>query len=638
MRRSRTFIVFAIIIAITVGLIPASAAALSPYSNFSTRNTYSDQFTDVTSDDWFADYVRQGYELGLISGTSDNTFSPSSNLTIAQTLALAARIHSIYTTGSEPAFTTPRDGWDTWYEPYVIYSMNNDILQTTFTDFNAPARRHEVAVIFENALPESAFKVIREIAYGIIPDVDVNADYASAVYALYRAGILSGSDNLGTFNPNSYIRRSEIAAIIVRIADPNQRDDRQIPRELVAAGSGGAVLSAAEIAERVAPAVFHIETYALNGHRLGTASGFFISSDGLAIMTFRTIANTSRLAVHTADGRTHNSVKILDTSPEHNLALIRVDGTSFPYISLADFSSVRQGHTVYALSGDGTMAQDIVSNLRREINYVPHMQITTQTNQNSIGGPLLNDRGSVIGIITDTAENLNLAIPVNFAQALEAHADNPVLFDLKPYAGFSMAIDFGAFSGVMRTSPDLIGPDLTHTLRYDALDFADADHFVNTLIYYHEALIGLGFDHEELDDFRDLFTSDTETLYIHIDFEAETIHINIERFTQYYADFHTLVDFGWFFSLPLYREVLYENGSVMRYYIWTYSVPDRDETLAAYFDLLREDGFRYIRRSPTAVLFESDNLSVVIVVENNRIFLDILPLDPDAFQIDRGVG
>ena len=45
----------------------------------------------------------------------------------------------------------------------------------------------------------------------------------SEVYTLYRAGIIAGSDEYGTFNPDSRIRRSEVAAILVRILDASKR-------------------------------------------------------------------------------------------------------------------------------------------------------------------------------------------------------------------------------------------------------------------------------------------------------------------------------------------------------------------------------------------------------------------------------
>ena len=51
-----------------------------------------------------------------------------------------------------------------------------------------------------------------------------------AVYLFYRAGILSGVDAKGTFNANDNIKRSEVAAILIRMMDPSVRVDA--PKEL----------------------------------------------------------------------------------------------------------------------------------------------------------------------------------------------------------------------------------------------------------------------------------------------------------------------------------------------------------------------------------------------------------------------
>ena len=47
--------------------------------------------------------------------------------------------------------------------------------------------------------------------------------YADEIFAFYRAGILTGSDRLGTFRPESSLKRSEAAAILVRLYDASQR-------------------------------------------------------------------------------------------------------------------------------------------------------------------------------------------------------------------------------------------------------------------------------------------------------------------------------------------------------------------------------------------------------------------------------
>ncbi len=56
-----------------------------------------------------------------------------------------------------------------------------------------------------------------------LPDYGPEDPYWSSVSALYRAGVLTGDDIYGTFRPNSNIRRSELAAILVRLVRPEYR-------------------------------------------------------------------------------------------------------------------------------------------------------------------------------------------------------------------------------------------------------------------------------------------------------------------------------------------------------------------------------------------------------------------------------
>ena len=193
----------------------ASAAGLS---NFQKSNTYTPgQFADVPAGSWYAAGVQSAYELGLMTGTGANAFDPSGDLTLAETVVLAARLHSIYT-GDGASFT----GGATWYQPYVDYAIQNGVIPSgAYSDYGATATRAQFASILAAALPSEALPAINTVT--ILPDVDANATYAAAALKLYNAGILTGSDAAGTFNPESSIQRSEVATIVTRMADQSQR-------------------------------------------------------------------------------------------------------------------------------------------------------------------------------------------------------------------------------------------------------------------------------------------------------------------------------------------------------------------------------------------------------------------------------
>ncbi len=198
---------------ITMLFSTAVSAVKNSTDNFKKTRNYENQFADVKNSEWYASSVSQAYEYGLVSGNSETSYNPTGNVSVAETIALACRLNNIYS-GNNTNF----ESTDLWYQPYVDYAVKNKIIDKAYTNFEAPATRLEFATILSNSLPNDVFAPINNISN--IPDVESNE---SNIYMLYNAGILTGNDKYGTFNPTSNIQRSEVAAIIVRIADKTQR-------------------------------------------------------------------------------------------------------------------------------------------------------------------------------------------------------------------------------------------------------------------------------------------------------------------------------------------------------------------------------------------------------------------------------
>ena len=201
-------------------LMPMAYAADAGLDNFQRSAVYTQgQFTDVATNSWYAESVKTGYEMGLIKGSSATTYNPTGNITIAEAITLAARLHSIYYTG-EANFGQS----DPWYKVYTDYAISKGIIKSgAYADYSARATRGQFALIFAAAFPDSALAKINNVATGSLPDVVGNETYGPAVYKLYNAGILAGNDEYGTFKPASNIQRSEVAAIVTRMADTGLR-------------------------------------------------------------------------------------------------------------------------------------------------------------------------------------------------------------------------------------------------------------------------------------------------------------------------------------------------------------------------------------------------------------------------------
>ena len=194
-------------------------AAPSGLDNFKEVLSYSEgMYSDLPAAQWARDGIRRATELGLMQG-SGGAFDPDGELTVAQALAMAARVRSIYT-GDGKAFD--QSTGEHWYDVYVLYCISEHIIGwSDFSELTRPITRAEMAYVFARTVDAEALGAINDVA--ALPDVAEADPYAAEVFTLYRAGVLTGNDAAGTFTPNENITRAQAAAIISRVADPALR-------------------------------------------------------------------------------------------------------------------------------------------------------------------------------------------------------------------------------------------------------------------------------------------------------------------------------------------------------------------------------------------------------------------------------
>ena len=208
----------------TLSIVEGSppTSAVGTMDNFVKTNTYTPrQFRDINEDAWYGlnrqRAVALAFEYGLIAGDNDGNFNPNGNVTVAQAIAMASRVHRIYTLGDQE-FNQGR----IWYQVYVDYATANGIIREgEFTDFTREATRAEMVYIFANSLPASEFP--EQNTVNSLPDVDSTTQYYESILMLFKAGVITGNDEKGTFNPGSNIIRADAAAIITRVILPELR-------------------------------------------------------------------------------------------------------------------------------------------------------------------------------------------------------------------------------------------------------------------------------------------------------------------------------------------------------------------------------------------------------------------------------
>ncbi|HEX3771442.1 MAG TPA: trypsin-like peptidase domain-containing protein [Polyangiaceae bacterium] len=186
-------------------------------------------------------------------------------------------------------------------------------------------------------------------------------------------------------------------------------------------------LSPAEIASRALPAIVTMKTE----QSLGT--GFVIRSDGWIATNLHVIVGGPRLRATIAD-RELDVVEVLAASPEHDLAVVRVEATGLPVLVLGDSDKMRPGDSVVAIGNplglENTVSNGLISARRKFDRGVEVLQISAPIAPGSSGGPIFNDHGEVIGIATavlEEGQNLNFGMPVAYLAPM-LKAPEPVPF------------------------------------------------------------------------------------------------------------------------------------------------------------------------------------------------------------------
>jgi len=138
-----------------------------------------------------------------------------------------------------------------------------------------------------------------------------------------------------------------------------------------------------------------------------TASGFFISPNGYIVTNNHVIDGADKITVRTKDDR-KLTARLIGRDPATDLAVIKVDGANYPFVSFEDSAKPRVGDWVVAVGNPfglgGTATAGIVSALGRsnvgESNYVDYMQIDAPINRGNSGGPTFDAYGRVVGVNT----------------------------------------------------------------------------------------------------------------------------------------------------------------------------------------------------------------------------------------------
>ena len=192
----------------------------------------------------------------------------------------------------------------------------------------------------------------------------------------------------------------------------------------------GEALTAQEVYAAVNPSVVMVAV-AIDEEKASIGTGVILTEDGYVVTNAHVIAGGLSAWVALDTGEVLDA-ELVGFDSNEDLALLKlVDGQGLPAARLGDSDACVVGDQVYAIGNPlgvelrGTLTNGLISAIDRQVTMegrvMTMLQTTAALNNGNSGGPLINDRGQVIGIntmkmsggktATATVEGLGFAVP-----------------------------------------------------------------------------------------------------------------------------------------------------------------------------------------------------------------------------------
>jgi putative serine protease PepD len=145
----------------------------------------------------------------------------------------------------------------------------------------------------------------------------------------------------------------------------------------------------------------------------GIGSGFIVRSDGYIVTNNHVVENAKQLQVILRDQSKPYDARVIGTSPDDDVAVIKIDATDLPTLNWGDSNALKVGQLAIAIGSplgqQNSVTKGVISAVHRSIqvpdpgtgnteNILNAIQTDAQINPGNSGGPLLNSAGQVVGI------------------------------------------------------------------------------------------------------------------------------------------------------------------------------------------------------------------------------------------------
>jgi len=333
------------------------------------KENFPHPFTDVPS--WASFYVGYLYHYKITLGVSETQFGSSRTATSAQYATFVLR--SLGYDDSAGDFS-----WDRSLDKMIALGI---ITRSQATTFSSKPLRGYIASISHLSL----FANIKGTDTTLLEKLYLQ-DNAISLAQMKAASVIDS--------------RVSMASSVFGVPKP-------FPE--------GPALDSEQIFNKASDAIFKMEIKAISGLDFSTGSGFFITSDGIAVTNMHVVSHMSSATVITPDGKEYPVEGVIAIEPKADLAIIKVKGSGFPYLDVGDPAALRTAQRIYCIGSplgfDNTISEGLVSNPDRDHEGQRMIQISASIAPGSSGGALLNEHGQVVGVTTLGYEDTT----INFA-------------------------------------------------------------------------------------------------------------------------------------------------------------------------------------------------------------------------------
>lgn len=367
--------------------------------------------------------------LGLIEAAADGEYHTGESATRAQAVVLLVAL-----AGERQA--AERDNWisgfvdvPAWASKEITYAAHRGWASGT-----ALTRFQPDSTVTANAW--FTF-LLRMLGYSDkAGDFDVSgaalfAQQIGLAARTYSGGLTRGQLYQSAMDAMTFSYKDGGTTVIGRLVERNA----SLRAAANALGLMETTLTARQVSDQLTAAVFRLEMYQKKmqideGRPVSTASGFFISADGLAVTNYHSIEDGIHGTATLATGEEFPIERVVYYDPDIDIAVLKISQTTtggkatsaFKYLELVGTGDVRPGDRVYTLGnplgGGLAVSEGVVSATEREVEgYTrPCVVNTADISKGSSGGALMNIYGQVVAVTTGAyaqGNSMYLGVPVD---------------------------------------------------------------------------------------------------------------------------------------------------------------------------------------------------------------------------------